>query len=419
MLTTDINNILQVFTNHPKYPDYNFQLAYAYESNGHNASAFSFYLRTAELSTNDLFQYECLLRMAICLDKLGNRVHSMKGVILRAVSLFPRRPEALFMIAQACERNKDWHEAYSYACIGEALCNDTRTYFEEAPLMTDVDFPGSFVFTYERAVAAWWIGLYDESLHLFRQLDKITKLDPRYKASIKGNIDNLGYQWKKEIRYESSMHPELRLKFEGSETIPKNYSQCFQDMFVLTMLNGKKFGRFLEIGCGDPYFSSNTALLETLFDWNGISIDIDKDKIERFKKERTSTALAIDALVADYDSLLSEGDYDFLQLDCEPAITTYEVMQRIPFDKHRFAVVTFEHDNFCDNNPEIKERSRKYLRSYGYEMVVNNISEDRFSDYEDWWVHPDLVSREIINIMKCISDKPKRADHYMLGRIVT
>ena len=34
-----------------------------------------------------------------------------------------------------------------------------------------------------------------------------------------------------------------------------------QDMFVLTVLNGKTNGTYLEIGSGDPFIGSNTALL--------------------------------------------------------------------------------------------------------------------------------------------------------------
>lgn len=414
MNSISINKALQDFVNEPKYPLYNFQLGYAYELEGHNASALSFYLRSAELSIiDDLFCYEAMLRASLCLEKLGNRVHSLKGMVLRALSILPKRPEALFMMSRICEQNKDWHEAYSYSVIGEQLTDSIHE-----SLMTDVNYPGYYGFTFERAVSAWWIGLFDESLHLFRKLDRLLGVRWEYKQSIQNNINAFGYLWKKELRYDESMYGELRYKFPGAKNIKKNYSQCFQDMFVLMMLNGKRDGSFLEIGCGDPFFSNNTYLLEKEFGWNGIAIDILPDKTAKYKENRTSTVITADALTLDYENLLEwGGDYDFLQLDCEPAMTTFRVLQSIPFENHRFAVITFEHDNFCDDNKEIKERSRKYLQSLGYVMVVNNISEDRYSDYEDWWVHPDLVDKRIIDLMMCISDKPKRADHYILSRI--
>ena len=48
----------------------------------------------------------------------------------------------------------------------------------------------------------------------------------------------------------------------GYETIEKNFSQAFQDLFVLTMLNGKKNGIFIEIGAYNGQEISNTFLLE-------------------------------------------------------------------------------------------------------------------------------------------------------------
>jgi hypothetical protein len=83
----------------------------------------------------------------------------------------------------------------------------------------------------------------------------------------------------------------------------------------------------------------------------------------------------------------------------------------------KFAIITFEHDYAIDENKEIKGLSRRYLESFGYKMIVNNIAEDRFTDFEDWYVHPDLVDNKIIEKMLCISDDVKKADDYMLNRI--
>lgn len=412
MTSNNLNKALINYVNDPKYPLYNFNLGRNYEDLGQNASALSFYLRTAELSLDKLLTYESVLRMALCIEKIGNRVYSLKGVVLRAISLMPERPEAYFIMSRICEWNKDWHEAYTFAVIGETLIEDGKE-----KLMTDVGYPGRYGFTFERAVTAWWIGLYDESIHLCRQLEKDGTILPIYMSAVKNNIANFGYQWKRELRYDQSMYHELRMKFYGASKIKQNYSQCFQDIFVLMMLNGKCNGVYLEIGCGDPWFSNNTALLWKKFGWTGLSIDIDRNICDKFTKER-SIAVCADATKFDFYEFTDRNiSIDYLQIDCDPAITSFQVLQRIPFEEIQFAVITFEHDNFCDENKEIKERSRKYLESFGYVMVVNNISEDRFSDFEDWWVHPDLVDKNILDRMMCISDKPKKADDYILGKI--
>ena len=47
-------------------------------------------------------------------------------------------------------------------------------------------------------------------------------------------------------------------------------SQVFQDLFVIHFLNKKKFGHFIEIGVGDGKIISNTYMLESKFQWDGI-----------------------------------------------------------------------------------------------------------------------------------------------------
>ena len=86
----------------------------------------------------------------------------------------------------------------------------------------------------------------------------------------------------------------------------------------------------------------------------------------------------------------------------------------MPFDTHKFAVITYEHDYYCDETKSFQEKSRKYLESYGYIRVVNNISPDDNRPYEDWWVHPDLVEHKIISEMMNISDETKKAETMFL-----
>lgn len=223
--------------------------------------------------------------------------------------------------------------------------------------------------------------------------------------------------WKEPILYTYSCYETLKVKFTGASTIKRNFSQCYQDMFVLTMLDGKKLGQFLEIGCGSPFYCNNTVLLETLFGWEGISIDVNKEITDAFTKYRSSRVINSDATTINYKKLLKEKDYDYLQIDCDPAIISYRVLTRIPFESHRFAVITFEHDFYADEKSGVRENSRKYLYSLGYELVVNNISLDESSSFEDWWVHPELVKNEIIINMRCLSDIAKKADDYMLGKL--
>ena len=62
-------------------------------------------------------------------------------------------------------------------------------------------------------------------------------------------------------RYFQEDLEKLRYKFNGAETIKNNYSQAFQDMFVLSILDGKKNGTYVEIGGDHGVIISNTYLL--------------------------------------------------------------------------------------------------------------------------------------------------------------
>ena len=42
------------------------------------------------------------------------------------------------------------------------------------------------------------------------------------------------------IKYRKNEWEKLKYKFPGSERIEENFSQAHQDIFVLTMLNGKE-----------------------------------------------------------------------------------------------------------------------------------------------------------------------------------
>ncbi len=389
----------------PRSAEYCFSLALWYDEQGHTAAAAGFYVRTAEYSENVLLSYEALLRLSSCFMRQGSRVHLNKGILLRAISLLPQRPEAYFLLSRLYEVNKDWEESYSFAVMGQALSE------EQPKLRTNVEYPGRYALIFEQAVSAWWIGLFDESIHLFRQLKKDPAMLPIHAAAVQNNLRNLeGTVWHNTLAYSSSLYERLRVKFPGAKSIIHNYSQAYQDIFVLTMLGGKTDGSFLEIGCGDPSFRSNTKLLEE-FGWSGISIDSNQTLTSKYAEQRKNRVITADASRLDYAALL-EKDYDYLQIDTEPALNSFNVLLRIPFEKRRFAVITFEHDDYC--YPSIKERSRKYLQSHGYTLIAGDIAPDSYNSFEDWWAHPALVAPQVIEKMRDTREVVKKADGYML-----
>jgi tetratricopeptide (TPR) repeat protein len=408
-----IQNTLNKFIDNPYNDKVVFDLANLYYNQNQTASALTYYLRITELDSD--LVYPSLLRAGLCLERQTNRVFSVKGLYLHAISHSPNRPEAYFLLSRLYERNREWQESYTIAAIAEH--ND---YSNNTSLLIDVEYPGIWGFKFEKAVSSWWMGRIDESLELFLSLDKHEIMDAPHITSVKNNIKMLTNSWHIPVFYTKNKMTELRYKFKNHETIQSNHSQCFQDMFILSALDGKQNGKYLEIGSADPYFYSNTALLEEQFGWDGISLDIDENEVNKFKRARKNTCLHADALKTDYKKLLDDADlgtdWDYLQLDCEPPNNTFEVLLSIPFEKYRFAVITYEHDYYCDETKSYRDKSRRYLESKGYELAVDNISADDNSPFEDWWIHPDLVDKNVLSIIRSVTNNTKKAENYIYNK---
>ena len=77
-------------------------------------------------------------------------------------------------------------------------------------------------------------------------------------------------------RYTIKDHHRLRHQFSESERVRRNWSQSMQDMFVLSMLDGKRNGVYVEIGADKPKIINNSYLLERKFGWRGVSFELDK-----------------------------------------------------------------------------------------------------------------------------------------------
>jgi hypothetical protein len=162
--------------------------------------------------------------------------------------------------------------------------------------------------------------------------------------------------------------------------------------------NGLKNGKWIEIGCADPLYGNNTKLLEE-WGWNGISIDLDNTQTEKWKIRNTTPTIK-DATKIDWE-IIDDKVIDYLQIDIDPANISYKVLTQIPFWKTKFRIITFEHDYYMREFDWVREKSRKYLESFGYKLVVSNVSPNLYNPYEDWWVHPELVQDNIIQKLYC------------------
>lgn len=412
-LKTALANFIQDCEN----PEYNYQLALCYESLGQTSAAIGWFLRAAERTTDNNLAYECLLRVGLCFERQTRRNNTVRVFYMHAVCLLPKRPEAYFLLARFYEHVNDHPAGYLWADRGLSDAD-----FNQKPLRGGVEYPGKYGLVFQKMVSSWWWGKHQECRDLLLKLKNEYRgvLDQNHINAVQNNLCRLGIGPESfAVRtYTAEDFPKLRFKFLGSPSIQRNYSQVYQDLFVLSMLDGKKTGTYLEIGTAGPEYGNNTKLLEDL-GWRGIGIEWDAKLAASYAAARKNPVANEDALKTNYDEVLKliavDGVIDYLQLDCEPAKTTYDIMLRIPFNKCKFAVITYEHDDYVDMSGQYRQLSRDFLKSKGYELVVSDVSPDGISNFEDWWVHPELVDRRIIERMKDVSKGTKHASDYMLS----
>ena len=183
----------------------------------------------------------------------------------------------------------------------------------------------------------------------------------------------------------------------------ESYSQRNQDLFVVTVLNGKKNGTFLDFGCKSPIEINNTCLLEKNYNFSGLSFDIDATEISKWEKTKRNYKNAIcgNLLELDFEKILdnhySSSNIDYFSFDLEPPLVTLEVLKKFPFNKYKFGVITFEHDFY--RGFDTLRPSREIFIKNGYRKIKKDYmkkfeTESQLWFSEDWWIHPDLVSVE-------------------------
>lgn len=415
---TNIETLLTQYAESPNNPDYNFLLARYYHSIGQTASAVSFYLRTAERTTDTLLQYECMIQSSRCFESQGTRKFTVKGLLQHAVALQPKRPEGYYFLSMFYDQeNNDgkWLDSYTTSSIGLSVADFDNL----EPLRSDIEYPGKYALLFQKGHAAWWSGLCDESKDIFMDLHSNYQMNDFFATLVYNNLVFMNAFVTEQIKnYTKTDHSKLKFTFENSQNVEQNYSEAYQDMFVLYLLNGKKNGSYLEIGAGDAHYGNNSYLLEKDFGWKGVSFDIDEGFVNKFLSQRSNPCILKDARFVDYEKYIAGLGFgntvDYLQVDCDPPEVSFQVLLSIPFDKIKFGVITFEHDQYTDRSKNYRERARDYLKAYGYELVVSNVSPDDNRPYEDWYAHPDLVDIETIKSIQDTSDPTKNARTFML-----
>jgi FkbM family methyltransferase len=208
--------------------------------------------------------------------------------------------------------------------------------------------------------------------------------------------------------------------------LKKSKSQLRQDLFVLSELNFKNKGYFVEFGATNGIDFSNSHLLEKEFGWAGIlaeparcwhkklkenrsaNIDIncvwkesestlmfnevfraELSTINKFStsdshKELRKSGMKYDVTTISLNDLLSKFNapthIDYLSIDTEGS--EYVILSNFDFTKHSFSIITCEH-NFSTN----REQIYSLLTKHGYIRKYQNLSK-----FDDWYVKSSELS---------------------------
>ena len=180
------DEMMNAYVGDPTNEYNNYVLALWYDNMGQTASAISYYIRSAERSDIPYYQYECLIRAALCFQKQGTRGLSVRGLLQRALSILPNRPEAYFLLARYHEREstvESWVNCYTYASMALGVCD-----FNCGNLRTWVEYPGYYGMLFEKSVSGWWVGLCEEAKNNFIELYKNHPLDETHRGSVINNL---------------------------------------------------------------------------------------------------------------------------------------------------------------------------------------------------------------------------------------
>lgn len=365
-----------------------YKLALEYDRLEQGAGAATFYMRAAEWNDGETFeekfvQYKSLILMSMVYHREQNRDQTVRGLLQHAITVMPERPEAYYVYSKWLADRHEWRDALMISKQGLS-CTD----FDK--IDSDVDYPGKYGLDFVYAISNWKTSGSDSSKNLLFDFKYKIKHSKEFEKLIDGWIENTGYP--STLAYKREDLDSYKFPFDGIEDVKKNFSRHYQDMFVLSVLNGKRNGTFIEIGSGDPYKFNNTALLEETFDWTGINIDINPRLCYQHSRKRKSQILQADATQIDYDLFFKmncvERHTDFLRINSETS--SLQVLEKIPFNKHEFMVIQFQH-NACWWGPELRDKSRQILSNIGYVNLVPDVSASPSENYEDWWVHPQIA----------------------------
>jgi hypothetical protein len=186
---TIINMDLYNFATDIDNPSNNFKMGLYYYNQGHTAPALSYFLRCVERTECEVLAYEALIFGYFCYKEQKIRDETAKSLIMHAICLSPRRPEARWLLSVFFEQKQEWMYSYYHAERGLETVDEK---FE--PLTHYKDYPGKCGLLFQKAVSGYWWGKNEECKSILLDLWNNYNLNNTYKQSVKNNLKRLGIE---------------------------------------------------------------------------------------------------------------------------------------------------------------------------------------------------------------------------------
>ena len=201
------------------------------------------------------------------------------------------------------------------------------------------------------------------------------------------------------IKYIHNLHKKyIQKKFE--------YSHAGQDIFAKNLIGSN--GTYLEVGAYLPVKNSNTYLLESKYNWKGISIELDINHKDAWlnDKVRKNIIYFEDALSFKYKEKLIENNLplhiNYLSCDIDPTCNTYSALKKIIEEGISFDFISFEHDEYfrknCTNDTnDYHTLAIDFLKKNNYKIAIDNIYPKNKPEklFETWFINNSIIFDEI------------------------
>jgi GT2 family glycosyltransferase len=184
-------NLLR-YIDEPNNPMRNFELAYCYELEKQFVAAYSFYLRCAEFTLDNVLACESLIRASFCISEQKERDAKEIHLIKHAICVSPHSPEPYFIaslfFSYRCGDGPDkmhWLDSYMYASLGINALETTTT----RKFIYSINYSKTNLY-YQKAISATKLGKIREAIETYNKILLISN-DSDTIRLVKNHIEQL------------------------------------------------------------------------------------------------------------------------------------------------------------------------------------------------------------------------------------